>query len=91
LLDAGESELVQRDEPVGIGQRVRRVGVHLQHHVRTDEIPHRCDDLDVPAGTDLQFDPLVALIEPLLHLGQRVVELGDPQAFAGGRGARRTS
>ncbi len=79
-------ELLETPQVVG-GGGVGGVGVHLQHHLRPDELAHCCHDLDVPAGLHLELHPPVALAEPALDFGERRGDGGvDADALADGHG-----
>jgi hypothetical protein len=80
LLDVLEAEVVERKEPVGLFEWVRRVGVDRQRRVGK-RLPDRSHRLDVVAGLDLELDAPIALVDEALDQLEEIVEVRlHPQA-----------
>jgi len=73
LLQQEEVELVELPQQLRVGEGVCRVGIRLEHHLRTELAADRPDRLDVPARLDLDLDPRVALGEVAGDGGQQGV------------------
>ena len=74
LLDEQQIEFVETCEMCGIVDRIRGVGVNLEHEVVTELAAHRTNGLDVVTGFDFQFDAHVPVVEISAHDAQQRID-----------------
>ena len=73
LLDHHQSESIQPREVIGVGQRVRGVGIHHQRN-RSEPVPHGPHRVDVPTRLDLDLDSPVSGGALAVHFRRQLVE-----------------
>ena len=85
LLDQKKAEFVEAREVRAVIARVRRIGVHLQGHLRSEDAPNHAHGFEIPAGLDLEFDAHVAVGEIATHHSLEFVErVHDAHRDSGG-------
>ena len=91
LLDHEERELVELGEMAGVGQRIRGVRIDHQRHV-AEALADVLHCGEIPAGLDLDLDPLIAGGElPVNLLAELIEAVLNPDRDAGGNPRTRAA
>ena len=85
LLDEQQAEPLEREQVGDVARPVGLIGVDLQGQVVAERLAHRADGLDVPPGSHLEFDAVVAVLEVPADPVEEVVDrIGDADGDADG-------